>query len=379
MRILVLVPGYLPGFKSGGPIRTVENMINALADSHEFSVICEDRDLGDSHSYEGVASNEWSRIGRAHVLHLAPGIGGYWRLLKIVRSSDFDVMHINSFFSLKYSIYPVLLNRLGLHRKQIIVGPRGEFSKGALSIKSLKKKLFILASRITGLHRRVVWHASTSHERDDILNIMGNAARVRVAQDIATPPTARPLEQRSPADPLRVIFISRISPMKNLAGALSILKRVSVPVQFSVYGPIEDEAYWRDCCDEVSRLPSNISLTYGGTIRPDGVSTVLSEHDLLLLPTYGENFGHVIAEALFSGVPVLISDQTPWRNLEALGLGWDLPLSDTSGFADKIAACSRLAPAGYLEWRIKVQQWARSNIVSESVLIDNHALFDNLE
>lgn len=380
MRILVLVPGYLPGFKSGGPIRTVENMINALGDSHEFSVICADRDLGDSQCYEGVVPNGWSRIGRALVLHLAPGIGGYWRLLKIIRSSDFDVMHINSFFSFKYGIYPVLLSKLLDGRsKTIILGPRGEFSKGALSIKALKKRLFIFLSKITGLHSRVVWHASSPHERDDICNVIGDRAKVRVAQDIAIPPRARPLEIRSTADPLRIIFISRISPKKNLAGAISILKRVTAPVHFSIYGPIEDEAYWTKCRDELSRLPSNISVTYGGTLHPDAVSAALSEHDLFLFPTYGENFGHVIAEALFSGVPVLVSDQTPWRNLEALGLGWDLPLSDTSGFSERIEACSRLEPAGYLEWRRRVQQWARLNIVSEDVLADNQALFDNLE
>lgn len=380
MRILILVPGYLPGFKSGGPIRTVENMINALADSHEFSVICEDRDLGDSQSYEGVVPNEWSRIGRALVLHLAPGIRGYWRLFKVIRSSDFDAMHINSFFSFKYGIYPILLSKLlDGHSNAIILGPRGEFSKGALSIKASKKKLFIFLSKIVGLHSRVVWHASSSHERDDIFNAMGNGVKVRVAQDIAIPPRARPFEIRGHADPLRIIFVSRISPKKNLAGALAILRRVTVPVHFSVYGPIEDEGYWTKCRDELDRLPANISVTYGGAIHPDAVPAVLSQHDLFLFPTYGENFGHVIAEALFSGVPVLVSDQTPWRNLEALGLGWDLPLSDSSGFADKIAACSRLEPVRYSDWRVRIQQWARLNIVSEGVLADNQALFENLE
>lgn len=379
MKILVLVPGYLPGFKSGGPIRTVENMINALADSHDFSVICEDRDLGDSQSYEGVVSNQWSRFGRALVLHLKPGIGGYWRLLKILRSSDFDTVHINSFFSLKYSIYPVLLKKLRVLNKTLVIGPRGEFSKGALSIKGLKKKLFITLSKLTGLHTYVVWHASSLHEREDIANVMGPRANIRVAQDIAIPPRPHSLAERSPTDPLRIIFISRISPKKNLAGAISVLERVTVPVRFTVYGPIEDEAYWKECRDEMGKLPPNISVTYGGALQPDAVPAELSKNDLLLFPTRGENFGHVIAEALFSGVPVLVSDQTPWRNLEAHGLGWDLPLPDTSSFSDRIEACAKLEPAEYLEWRMRIQEWASVNIVKETVLADNRALFDNLE
>ena len=55
-----------------------------------------------------------------------------------------------------------------------------------------------------------------------------------------------------------------------------------------------------------------------------------------LFPTGGENFGHVILEALCAGCPVLVSDQTPWRDLEAKGVGWDYPLDEPQRFRSTI-------------------------------------------
>ncbi|MCB8933280.1 MAG: glycosyltransferase, partial [Chthonomonadaceae bacterium] len=58
----------------------------------------------------------------------------------------------------------------------------------------------------------------------------------------------------------------------------------------------------------------------------------LQAYDAFFMPTHGENFGHAIWEALAAGLPVVISDKTAWRGLEAAGAGWDLPLSDEAAF-----------------------------------------------
>jgi hypothetical protein len=61
---------------------------------------------------------------------------------------------------------------------------------------------------------------------------------------------------------------------------------------------------------------------------------------LVLVGAYvGENYGHVIGKALVAGCPVLISDQTPWRNLEAEGVGWDIPLGETERFRSVLQQC----------------------------------------
>ena len=59
----------------------------------------------------------------------------------------------------------------------------------------------------------------------------------------------------------------------------------------------------------------------------------MGRYDLLFMPSQGENFGHTMAEALACGLPMLISDRTPWKGLEAAHAGWDVSLDDRTAFA----------------------------------------------
>ena len=72
MKILVVVSHYLPGYKAGGPIRTVANIIKKLGDEFEFYVVTSDRDLGDTEPYADVEQGDWKKVGKAQTLYLAP-------------------------------------------------------------------------------------------------------------------------------------------------------------------------------------------------------------------------------------------------------------------------------------------------------------------
>jgi glycosyltransferase involved in cell wall biosynthesis len=118
-----------------------------------------------------------------------------------------------------------------------------------------------------------------------------------------------------------------------------LLAGVSGDVCFDIYGPAEDAEYWAECQDLIAALPPNIRVRYEGEIEHERIARVFAEHELFLLPTLGENYGHVICEALSAGCPVLISDQTPWRNLEAEGVGWDIPLGEAERFRSILQQC----------------------------------------
>jgi glycosyltransferase involved in cell wall biosynthesis len=75
-------------------------------------------------------------------------------------------------------------------------------------------------------------------------------------------------------------------------------------------------------------------------LPPEAVSEALSTAHFLLMPSRHENFGHAIVEAWAHGCPVLLSDRTPWKNLEAAGAGWDWPLDEwawTEGLTQALA------------------------------------------
>ena len=123
------------------------------------------------------------------------------------------------------------------------------------------------------------------------------------------------------------MFISRISKEKNLIYALRTLCQVSTPLRFDIYGPITDQYVWEKCQQEIRRMPAHIKVSYRGALKKS-VRSTFRQYDLFFFPTVGENFGHVIAESLASGTPVLVSDKTPWSYLEAANLGWDFSLDD---------------------------------------------------
>jgi glycosyltransferase involved in cell wall biosynthesis len=253
-----------------------------------------------------------------------------------------NAIYLNSYFDPIFTQKVLLLKRAGLiDRIPIVIAPRGEFSPGALSVRRLKKKAYIAVSTIFRVYEGLIWQASSRDELNDIQRIMGHSSNIIVARNL-TPISALELhathrEFVDPAvSPIRLSFLSRISPKKNLHFALEVLAEVDLPLVFSIYGPIDDVSYWRQCEVIISSLPKNVSVKYEGEVLPENVRSVLANDDLFFFPTLGENYGHVIFEALSAGLPVLISDQTPWHNVEELGIGWEVSLAEKGRFATKI-------------------------------------------
>jgi glycosyltransferase involved in cell wall biosynthesis len=83
-----------------------------------------------------------------------------------------------------------------------------------------------------------------------------------------------------------------------------------------------------------------------------------------LLPSRGENFGHVIAEALAAGCPTVISDRTPWRALRESRAGWDLPLDDLAGFHRAIETLVQMDANEHREWSDGARRYLQARVDS---------------
>lgn len=380
--VLSFVGFYLPGYKAGGPLRTIANMVDHLKDDVEFWIVTRDRDLGDSAPYAGVKINEWQVIHGAHVYYLSPERCTLRHISEVISKTDHDVLYLNSFYDPVFTIKPLLVRRFfRTGAKPCIVAPRGEFSGGALAIKRIKKKVYNAASNFFSLYDGVTFQASSEYEAQDIIAALGvSRASIEIAIDL---PELRSTMGLSPAvgskatdsDKLKVIFLSRISPKKNLDFAIKALSLTVKDIQFDIYGPTEDQSYWQECQTLIAQLPSNVAVNYCGSVMPSETQTVFSQYDLFFFPTRGENYGHVIAESLSVGTPVLLSDQTPWRNLESQGLGWDVPLASLNVFSEKIDQFAALAPDVRLTQRATVQAQAAKLLHCPEIVEANRNLF----
>jgi glycosyltransferase involved in cell wall biosynthesis len=344
IRVLVFVGHYLPGENSGGPARSVANLVEVLGDECEFSIVTLDHDLGSPTCYDNVRPGEWMTVGKAKVLYVADQRLTLSGVRSILSHTPHDVLYLNGVLSDKFSIIPMLLRKLRLvPLRPVVIASRGEFSLGALALKPFKKSLFLAVARLTRLYRQplMTWQASTCAEETDIrrvfqgtgrtapTNVVPNLLRnssvpnVVTAVDVTTRRAAEPIRESESKRPgeLNAVFVSRIAPKKNLLGALKALRTVTGTVWLTVYGPIEDIGYWHSCLAAIKALPASIHVHYGGVVENRFVAPTLSQHQLFLFPTFGENFGHVIAEALMAGCPVLTTDATPWEEIESCGAG----------------------------------------------------------
>jgi glycosyltransferase involved in cell wall biosynthesis len=380
--IFVLVRYYLPGYKSGGPVRAIANMVDCLGDDFDFRIVTSDRDHLDNTPYLGIDTESWNRVGKAQVYYLSPRDQFMGKIVKILSEAEYDIIYLNSFFDPIFTIQVVLARRFGLlANKTIMVAPRGEFSPGALAIKHLKKAIFIKLSIIFRLYQGLIWHVSSEHESRHVQESMGALCNERfnndqiILPDLASSSHLIKSEQnsrtRQDRSPLRITFLSRIVPVKNLDFALRVLARLTIPIQFHIYGPKESMSYWNKCEALITNAPPNVSVHYHGPVVYSQVIDVLADCDLFFLPTRGENYGHVIVEALSAGTPILIANTTPWRNLESKGVGWDLPLNSEAEFARKIYSVYSMTKDAYILLRERAHNYGHQ-LVSDSQIVASY-------
>lgn len=379
-KVLVFNKFYLPGYRAGGPIRTIANMVDRLGGSIEFWIVTADRDSGDTAPYADVDLHGWNAQGNAQVRYVALRGVSLKSIQGLIEEVSPDSIYLNSFFDPVFTHRVLWLRRLRkLRCDRIVLAPRGEFSAGALGLKSVRKRVFLRVAKVLGLYKNVTWQVSSDHEKRDLQSVLGSlsGSDVKVAMNLAPSlrSARRPEQLRDQDRPLQLCFLSRVAPMKNLDFALSCLRDVKAKVDFSIYGPIGVPSYWTECKSIIASLPRNISVTYMGEVAHHRVAQVLSGHDLFFLPTRGENYGHVIYEALSAGLPVLISDRTPWRDLEDHGVGWVYPLDSTAAFSNQIDRCASAVSATREAASQRSREYAHLKADDASVLQANLELF----
>ena len=348
-KLLILTDWYLPGFKAGGPIQSCRNLVEALDKDYSIYVLTSDRDLGDSTAYPGIEVDNWTRLGNIWIFYASPKA---WSMKEIKRQISFvqpDIIHLNSAFSFRFTIQPLVLYWLKKIQGKVILSPRGMLQAGALKYKPLKKRLFLQFLRFSGLPAKIQFHATDVKEVKEIKQHFPRHSSITMVENF--PNFSLPELRKIVKTPgqLELVYLARISPIKNLVFILELLTKLTGKgeIRFTIAGKVEDDRYWQKCTELIAMLPQNVKVLVHGSVEHAEVLSFLQSYHYYILPTFGENFGHGIFEALLAGKPVILSDQTPWRNLQAKGLGWDIPLDQPDTFIEAILQAINLDQPGY--------------------------------
>ncbi|HWR34486.1 MAG TPA: glycosyltransferase family 4 protein [Clostridia bacterium] len=377
-RLLVFLGRYLPGFKSGGPVRTISSMVELLAPHYDFFIVTLNSDSGNLKPYSTVITDQWNQVGKAKVFYVSTI--SLSALRQAVANVKPDVVYLNGYFSAS-SMKALLLRRFGLlGRVPVVLATRGDLAPGALGLKSLKKRTYIAVASKLGLYNRLLWQASSSREEADTQRLISQNgvadSAIHVAPDLACGYQAIAGERRKRSGHASFVTVSRIARMKNLPFTLDRLKDLRGQVTFDIFGPLEDKVLWAECEQKIRELPPNIVVRYHGSMEPQQVLAELAAREFFILPTLGENYGHVIIDGASAGCPVIISDRTQWRHLAQQGFGWDIPLDDPDQWRTVLQYCIDMDVGDYQRLSARAAEFGRTVMTSSATLQANIGLFE---
>lgn len=380
-KILITIDWFLPGTKSGGPVRSYKNLIDHFGNEHDFYLITRDTDYCETIPYKSIKSNCWNEYNDClKVYYVSANNLNYLFLKSLFKSIDFDIILINGIYSWYFSILPLLILKSESLKK--IVSPRGMLNSQAFSSKQNKKKLFLILSKCLGLYKSVFFHATNSLEAICIKNELGSKTKVIIASNLPRLVTKR--KQKSGVKKegiLNLVSTARISKekgtLKAIQGILAFATSKEVKINFHLYGTLYDLKYWKQCKAIIKSLPTHIKVVYKGNLASEEVPGTLENYDFLLMPSEGENFGHAILEALSVGTPVIISDNTPWRNLKEKKIGWDVSLTNPLNLQDVINTAINMKQEVYSTWSENAFDFATEFINNKDIIQENKALFKN--
>lgn len=342
---MVFCDFYLPGFKSGGGMWTIVNLVERFYERYDFYVVTRNYDSkGDQTPYTTVRTDDWNRTGNANVYYLSPQSLTAKKFAELVNEIKPDAVYLNSVFSRPVMRFLTARRKKLIRSVPVILAPCGELSENARSFRKYRKMVYLPAAKFYGLYKDILWKASFETEADEIRSVFGEKVEIMTAPDLA-PKSILPdlsLDQKpeKSVGSVKMIFLSRVVPKKNPKFLLECLLEITEGnVELKIVGPREESEYWNECLDIISRLPKNIRVDPVGPVPyTEGLEHLASSH-FFVMPTLNENFGYVFLEALAAGCGLVISDQTVWNDLEEREVGWSISLKTKDKWVARLRHC----------------------------------------
>lgn len=407
----------MPGYKAGGPIRSYANLVDHFKGEYEFYIVTRNTDYTETKPYEGITPDSWTTLDtNVYVWYCSPGFPSKQNFKRLLKDTEYDVLYVNGIYSWYFSILPLYLGKK-IKKETVVVSVRGMLKRSAVNVKQGKKKLFITLIKRLRLYHGITLHATNEDEKQDIIQNFGDQLTVHVAPNLPRKIKSEFKPNEKTPGFLSLISIARISPEKNTLYALEILKQLSLSISkkpvpsstgyrspdsglrspvsnltspnnqlsantynlpaitFELFGSIYNPQYWDECQKIINELPDWIKVDYQGSLDSNEVLTKLSQSHFMFMPTRGENYGHAILESFSAGRPVIISDQTPWRELEKKGIGHDIPLEKPQLFVDALHTCLTMDQETYNTMSKATFDYAQKIIHDPQVIEANRELF----
>ncbi len=249
-----------------------------------------------------------ARLGRS------PKMRGW--LTGVTKDGSIDIMHNHSLWMMP-NVYSC--NAVKGTNVPLIVSPRGTMSERAMSNGSKVKKVFWPLIQRPALDQVTCFHATARSEYEDIRRMGFQQPVAIIPNGIDVPDVRTPLR----GDMRTLLYLGRIHPIKgldNLLPAWAAVQHHFTEWQLRIVGP-DNKGYLKEMRQLAAKLKLE-RIEFSGPLTGDKKMAAYSEADLFILPSYSENFGMTVAEALASGTPAIVTQGAPWSGLNENNAGW---------------------------------------------------------
>lgn len=241
---------------------------------------------------------------------------------QILKKEKPDLVHINGIWTPQNWLFQKAANQLGI---KVVLSPHGMLESYILNRHPLKKKIAMLLYQDKAIRKANYLHVTAQMELNQIHRLGYKVPAFVIPNGIDL---SEVKQKESLRDSIKdILFLSRVHPKKGieiLIEAVSLLPNVS----FKVIVAGEGEPDYVEHLKQMTRDKGVDSMfSFTGGIYGDRKWELYQQADLFVLPTYSENFGIVVAEALATGIPVITTTGTPWHELETEHCGWWIELS----------------------------------------------------
>lgn len=237
-------------------------------------------------------------------------------LINQVKLNNVDLLHNHSLWMMP-NVYPgQIAKQYGI---PLVVSPHGTMSAWAMKNGSSIKRYFWSFQQRPALDATTCFHATAFSEYEDIRRLGFNQPVAIIPNGISIPEWLPEKQNKSRT----LLFLGRIHPKKGIDILLPAWRAVQDHFpewRLQIVGP-DNRGYLK----QMQHLASDLHLErveFSGVLFGEQKHLTYRQADLFVLPTYSENFGISVAEALAAGTPAIVTKGAPWSGLEKHGAGW---------------------------------------------------------
>jgi len=268
-----------------------------------------------------------------------------------------------------HGIWDLFLHRVASYARRsnipYVFSPRGMLEPWALSQKKWKKRLAWWLYQRRDLSRSAFLLATAQSEADQFPRLGLRNPTVVLPNGVAIPDKV-PLRAAASSSDRTALFLSRIHPKKGLL----VLAEAWAKVQpegwrMVVVGP-DEGGHRQQVESRIDQLGLRQCWEFRDAVFGEGKRRAFIDADLFILPTYSENFGIAVAEALAYGLPVITTTQAPWEGLLEHRCGWWVPVN-VEGIGKALLEATRATSTELQEMGSRGQRWVRDEFAWPSI------------